>query len=121
MTKDIQEKNKGGRPPYEFTDVERKQVEALAGYGVPQHQIASLIRDGIAVHTLIDHFRRELDTGLAKANAQVGKTLFQKAIGGDTASMIWWSKAQMRWAETMRQEHSGSVKTIVEYVDPTKE
>jgi hypothetical protein len=24
-----------------------------------------------------------------------------------TAAMIWWSKTQLRWAETQKHEHSG--------------
>ena len=27
--------------------------------------------------------------------------------GGDTTAMIWWTKAQMRWSETVRQELTG--------------
>lgn len=97
-----------GRPPFVPTDDERKQVEALSGYGLPQDQIAILIRGGIALETLREHFATELVSGKAKANGQVGKTLFQKAMGGDTAAMIWWSKAQMRWAETQKHEHTGT-------------
>ena len=97
-----------GRPPFVPTDDERKQVEALSGYGLPQDQIAILIRGGIALETLREHFATELVSGKAKANGQVGKTLFQKAMGGDTAAMIWWSKAQMRWAETQKLEHTGT-------------
>lgn len=97
-----------GRPPFVPTDDERKQVEALSGYGLPQDQIAILIRGGIALETLRGHFATELVSGKAKANGQVGKTLFQKAMGGDTAAMIWWSKAQMRWAETQKLEHTGT-------------
>ena len=26
----------------------------------------------------------------------------------DTAAMIWWSKSQMRWAETQKHEHTGT-------------
>lgn len=97
-----------GRPLFVPTDDERKQVEALSGYGLPQDQIAILIRGGIALETLRQHFATELVSGKAKANGQVGKTLFQKAMGGDTAAMIWWSKSQMRWAETQKHEHTGS-------------
>lgn len=97
-----------GRPPFVPTDDERKQVEALSGYGLPQDQIAILIRGGIALETLRQHFATELVSGKAKANGQIGKTLFQKAMGGDTAAMIWWSKSQMRWAETQKHEHTGS-------------
>lgn len=97
-----------GRPAFIPTDDERRQVEALSGYGLPFDQIAALIRGGIHIDTLRTHFPNELVSGKAKANGQIGKTLFQKAIGGDTAAMIWWSKSQMRWAETQKHEHTGA-------------
>ena len=96
-----------GRPAFVPTNDERKQVEALSGYGLPQDQIAILIRGGIHIETLREHFATELIAGKAKANGQIGKTLFQKAMNGDTAAMIWWSKSQMRWAETQKHEISG--------------
>jgi hypothetical protein len=96
-----------GRPAFVPTDSERKQVEALSGYGLPIDQIGALVRDGIHIDTLRAHFVTELVSGKAKANGQVGKTLFQKAMGGDTTAMIWWTKSQMRWSETVRQEITG--------------
>lgn len=96
-----------GRPAFEPTDAERKQVEAMSGYGLPIEQIAILIRDGIDTDTLRKHFSTELQSGKAKANAQVGKTLFQKVMAGDTTAAIWWSKTQMRWSETQKHEVSG--------------
>lgn len=97
-----------GRKPFEPTDPERKQVEALSGYGLPIEQIAVLIREGIDTDTLRKHFATELQSGKAKANAQVGKTLFQKVMAGDTTAAIWWSKTQMRWAETQKHELTGA-------------
>lgn len=97
-----------GRMPFEPTDAERKQVEALSGYGLPIEQIAMLIRDGIDADTLRKHFSSELISGKSKANAQIGRTLFQKAMGGDTTAMIWWSKTQMRWSETQKHELTGA-------------
>jgi len=97
-----------GRPAFEPTAAERKQVEALSGYGLPIDQIGALVRDGIHVDTLRAHFGPELVSGKSKANAQVGKNLFQKATGGDTTAMIWWSKTQMRWAETQKHELTGA-------------
>ena len=97
-----------GRPAFEPTDSERKQVEALSGYGLPIEQIAVLVRDGIHVDTLRSHFGTELVSGKAKANGQVGKTLFQKVMAGDTTAAIWWSKTQMRWAETQKHEVTGA-------------
>lgn len=97
-----------GRKAFEPTDAERKQVEALSGYGLPIEQIAVLIRDGIDTDTLRKHFATELVSGKAKANGQVGKTLFQKVMAGDTTAAIWWSKTQMRWAETQKHELTGA-------------
>lgn len=97
-----------GRMAFQPTDAERKQVEALSGYGLPIEQIAVLVRDGIHVDTLRAHFETELVSGKAKANGQVGKTLFQKAMGGDTTAMIWWSKTQMRWKEVQQHELTGA-------------
>ena len=97
-----------GRPAFEPTDAERKQVEAFSGYGLPIEQIAVLIREGIDTDTLRKHFATELQSGKAKANAQVGKTLFQKVMAGDTTAAIWWSKTQMRWVETQKHELTGA-------------
>ncbi len=96
-----------GRPKFEPTETERKQVEALSGYGLPLDQIAVLVRKGISVDTLTTHFAEELISGKAKANAGVGRTLHQKAMAGDTTAAIWWSKTQMRWSETQKFEHTG--------------
>jgi hypothetical protein len=96
-----------GRKPFEPTESERKQVEALSGYGLPIEQIAVLVRDGIDTDTLRKHFATELVSGKAKANGQVGKTLFQKVMAGDTAAAIWWSKTQMRWKEVQQHEITG--------------
>jgi hypothetical protein len=97
-----------GRMAFEPTDAERKQVEAMSGYGLPIEQIAILVRGGIDTDTLRKHFATELVAGKAKANSGIGRTLFQKAMGGDTTAMIWWSKTQMRWAETQKHELTGA-------------
>ena len=97
-----------GRKKFQPTESERKQVEAMAGYGVPFDQIASLIRDGIHIDTLRARFQNELIRGKAKANAKIGQGMYEKAASGDTAAMIWWTKAQMRWAETQKQEITGA-------------
>ena len=113
LKKDGRSKNGGkragsGRPEFVPTEQERKSVEAMAGYGLPQEHIAVLVRDGIHLDTLREQFKRELVSGKAKANSKIGQTLFQKAAGGDVTAMIWWSKTQMKWAETQKLEHTGA-------------
>jgi hypothetical protein len=104
-----------GRKPFLATDVERRQVEAMSGYGVPFEQIAALVRDGIDIDTLRKYFSPELINGKAKANAQIGKGIFQKAMAGDTTAQIWWSKCQMGWKETQRHELTGADGQALEF------
>jgi hypothetical protein len=65
------------RPAHKPEPVTRRQVEAIAGYGVPEADIARVI--GIDPKTLRKHYRDELDTGHVKANAKVAENLFRKA------------------------------------------
>lgn len=78
-------------------------VEALAGYGIPQGQIMLLVvHKGrhIAKDTLHHHFRAELDSGMAKANAKIAGALFKNAIDhNNVAAQIWWTKVRMGWKE----------------------
>ena len=88
------------------TDESRRMVESTSGLGLPHEQIAILV--GIDDKTLRKYYRTELDLGKAKANGQIAKTLFTKATSGDTTALIWWTKTQMRWAETVKQEITGA-------------
>jgi hypothetical protein len=90
-------KKTGGRKPFLATDEDRANVEMMAGFGVPHEQIASTVQGGIDADTLKKYFRQELIEGKAKASAKVGRSLFQKAVDGDTSACIWWSKSQMGW------------------------
>lgn len=69
----------------------------LSGFGVPQAQIAVLL--GCDPKTLRKHFGHELSVGDAKATAKIAQTLYNKAVGGDTASLIFWLKARAGWRE----------------------
>ena len=96
-----------GRKPFEPTLLERKRVVELAGYGMNQDHIASLIRDGINKETLAKYFHTELVTGKALVNAEVGQLYINKIRSGDTAALIWWTKSQMGWSEKQRHEITG--------------
>ena len=88
--------------------MQRRQVEALAGYGVPEADISGMI--GIDAKTLRKHYRFELDHGHTKANARVAENLYRKATGEGRESVtaaIFWLKARARWKEVSVNEHSG--------------
>ena len=97
-----------GRPQFVPTVAERQLVATLSGRGLPQDQIAILVRTGIHIDTLRTHFHKELLGGKANANSKIGGALFDKALDGDTTAMIWWTKSQMRWSETIKNEVTGA-------------
>ena len=87
-------------PSFKPTDEQRRQVDAMAAYGVPEHAIARVLQiDG---KTLRKYFREELDTAHIKANSAVAQSLYQKAIGNGPQSVtacIFWCKTRMGWRE----------------------
>jgi hypothetical protein len=91
--------------PHEPTDKTRLQVQQAAGLGLPHEQIGALI--GVCDKTVRKYYQTELALGKATASASIAKTLYNKAVAGDTTAMIWWTKAQMNWGETIRQELTG--------------
>jgi hypothetical protein len=105
-----------GAPTFKPTDDERKLVEQMTACGIPQESQCLVIRDGIDDKTLRKHFRRELDTAATKANVKVAGTLFNKAMGGDTTAMIWWSKTRMGWKEKSEIEHSGELAWTIQNI-----
>ena len=96
------------KPPHKPAAEDRKQVEMLAGLGIPQEQICLLVQGGIDEKTLRKYYAEELVAGVAKANSQVSKSLFKKATSGDTTAQIWWTKTRMGWKDTSRVEHTGA-------------
>lgn len=89
---------------FEPTDAQRELVETLSGYGVPQADIARLIK--VSLGTLHAYFREDLDVGMAKANAAVAGNLFRQATKDDPSAVraaIFWSKARMGWREVAQE------------------
>lgn len=111
------------RPAHKPDPVIRRQVEAMAGYGVPEADIAGVI--GIDPKTLRKHYPDELKHGHVKANARVAENLFRRATGEGREAVIaaiFWLKTRAGWKETTVQELTGrgdGVLTIIrQIVDP---
>ncbi len=89
-----------GRKRYVPSDRERMQVGAMAGYGMPQEEIARII--GVSVPTLAKVFRKELDEGTAMANMNVAKSLYNQATNAtkpNVIAAIFWLKARAGWRD----------------------
>jgi hypothetical protein len=85
------------------TDAMRERVRSLAGVGVRQEDIATII--GCDAKTLRTRLRDELDRGMAEANAEVVGCLFAKAKGGDVTAQIFWQKTRAHWRESKEPEN----------------
>jgi hypothetical protein len=97
-----------GRKAHRPDPATRRQVEAMAGYGVPEAEIAGVV--GIDPKTLRKHYRPELDHGHTKANARVAENLYRKATGEGREAVtaaIFWLKTRAGWKETSLHEVSG--------------
>lgn len=81
----------------------------LAGVGIPQSTIASIL--SMSIMTLRKHFAEELQHGTEKSNAKVGGFLFQKATGqrgddhGAVTAAIFWLKARAGWKDRQDVVH----------------
>jgi len=103
-------------PPHEPTDKIRAEVTALKSFGIPVAEIAAYV--GIDEKTLRKYYRPELDTAEPKANAQVGRFLYNAASGkaldhGASYSdcvraAMFWAKTRMQWRETNHTDITSS-------------
>ena len=99
------EQQSAGRPEYQKTEEDAKNVEALTIAGVPQRLIAEILK--ISEPTLRKHYRNELDTSKAKANAVISQALFKSAKDGNITAQIFWLKTQAGWREKNHLEITG--------------
>jgi hypothetical protein len=100
------------RPRWQPTAKEREQVSMMTAIGIAQPAICRILK--VSEKTLRRACRFEIATGQAQANTQVGEALFQAAVGGNVAAMIFWMKTRAGWKETITIEQS---KPVAEMTD----
>lgn len=112
-----------GQKGFKPTPEQRKIVEAAVGFGVQHTNICQLVinpktGEPISRYTLHEHFKPQLAKGKAMAHFNVGKSLYEQAVGipkldgkgkqtgwisaPDVAATIWFTKSQMGWKDTSR-------------------
>lgn len=114
---------------FEPTDQQRATAKAMAAYGIPHVDIATVF--DIDPKTLRKCFKRELEVGRIEANAKVGESLFNQAVGRyrtdengkvigvitepSVAAAIYWMKTRVHgWSEktstiNLNHTHQGNV------------
>ena len=100
------------------TDFHARQVEAMAGYGLPAKDIAAVL--DIDAWILERDYRKELKAGAIKANAKVAESLFRWATGEGregVVAAIFWLKTRAGWRETTVHEVRPYSHMSVEEID----
>jgi hypothetical protein len=91
-----------GRSAHQPDTTSRRQLEAMAGYGIREADIARVLE--IDPKTLRRHYRKELDKGHIKANTKVAENLYRRATGEGREAVtaaIFWLKTRAGWRETV--------------------
>jgi hypothetical protein len=119
-------RNKGGRPAFEPTEEQRKNVDIMVGLGIPQEHICAMVRDHrdrpISHVTLRKYFRKEIEQASARLNAQMGNFIVATALGLPPPPGIkpitdekvrasfaeLFAAARMDWRKTVRTEHANA-------------
>jgi hypothetical protein len=97
--------NQKGRK-FKPTDEERDKARTMAGLGLSNEQIGHLIRQGVVIDhdTVTKYFKREIEQGKSAAILKIANTLYNQAIGGNVACMMFWLKTRARWRESDRHD-----------------
>lgn len=101
------EVNKGGRPPFVFTEQQIKEVEKLSSV-LSKVQLADYY--GIAENTFRAAEERQPEVfeayqkGRSRAIASVAGNLVNQAREGNTSAAIFYLKTQAGWKETQSIE-----------------
>ena len=110
--------SRGGRPPFEPTDEQRRNVEIMVGLGIPQDSICVMIRDKkdrpITAATLRKRFKKEIAQGQAKLNATVGNFMVATILGRDRRPASCRSRPKIRasFAELFARNRMGWQTTV---------
>ena len=125
---------KRGRPRFEPTEEQRRNVEIMTGLGIPQTAICLMVRGPkgkpISLATLEKHFRKEIDTGATNLRTRVGNFMISVIMGSDPppgfkpitdekvrgSLLELFAAAQLNWRKTVRQEHANADRKPFVYV-----
>jgi len=90
----------------------RQTVRDLISFGVSRKSIAAYLK--IQLSTLSKNYTDELECGLVHANMMVAKKLYEKALEGDTTSILFWLKTRGRWVEPEKVQQKPQQDSILE-------
>jgi DNA-binding CsgD family transcriptional regulator len=104
-----------GPPAEPFTDNEKSAAINMASYGITQKEIAGAL--GCSVSHLLKHLGPDLRSAPTKANANVARGLYRKAVREhNTQAQIFWLKARAGWKDRVEIDGTLGVTGEIEHV-----
>ena len=94
------------RPSFQPTEEQRKLVKRLSALGLCHEDICDMV--GLrSPKTLRKHFRLELSSRMAEANAVVARTAYEMALSGRFPVMtFFWEKCNAKRGEQVEEEEA---------------
>ena len=89
--------NKGGRPSHIPTEQNRARVREMAAAGARLLDIA--IDLDISDQTVMKYYHDDFRRARIQAHAKIGKSIYERAIAGESWAATLYAKTQMGWSE----------------------
>lgn len=113
------EKHAGGRPD-EFKPVFADQAMAMCSMGATSKQLADFF--GVSIATIYNwrsrypEFLEALKVAKDAADSLVERSLYEKALAGDTTAQIFWLKNRKRaeWRDRIDHNVTGQLTTMTD-------
>lgn len=108
----------------EYDEAKLGQIEGLAAAGLTLDKVAAYL--GIGRTTFYEHrkenpnIQERYELGLARAEAVIGKSLYDKAKTGDMAAIRWWEITRAGRSEKKEIEVTDK-RSVVALDDPVTE
>jgi hypothetical protein len=91
---------------HKYSEEINAKVYDLASYGVPLRMIAKHV--GLAPDTMKKYYGDAIETAKIEKIKNVAGALYDKAMEGNTACMMFFLKTQAEWRETDRKDSEES-------------
>lgn len=87
-----------------WNPIDEAVILKIGGLGLPLKQMAAMLgTNGITVAQMERLYGQALHKTRAQLNANISKSIYEKAMSGDTAMLALWAKTQMGWSETTKR------------------
>ena len=98
------------RPQKKYDPAIASEIQKLRAQGVSVKDVSSLI--GISERSARKLYQSELDKGKSQANAAIAGKIFELAMQGNTACLIFWAKTQLYWQEKAEDKQGADIEAL---------